>query len=94
MNSVALDAFVTVPSEYNKVTLLWIQYENSHTARLSVESKFPGMKNDGLKEVMSREATYGTILKYKAFANRAQKLRIRKSTGCTQTLSIFATYLL
>jgi len=52
------------------------------------------MKNDGLKKGMSREATYGTILKYKAFAIRAQKLRVRKSTCSTQTLSIFATYLL
>jgi len=38
------------------------------------------MKNDRLKEVMSREATYEkeTILKYKDFANRAQKLHVRK----------------
>jgi hypothetical protein len=44
------------------------------------------MKNDRLKKVTLREAIYGTILKYKAFANRAQKLHVRKSTCCIQTL--------
>ena len=37
---------------------------------------------------MSIEATYGTILKYKAFAKRTQKLRVRKSTCFIQTLQI------
>jgi hypothetical protein len=40
MNSIAWCAVVTVPSEYNRINLVWIQYGNSHTDRLSVESSW------------------------------------------------------
>jgi hypothetical protein len=75
MNAIAWDAVTTVPSEYNRITLLWIQYGNSHTDRLSVESKLPGANNDRMKEVCPEKQHNGTILKYKASTNRAQKLR-------------------
>jgi hypothetical protein len=55
---------------------------------MSGGSKFPGMKNDRLKKVMSKEATFGTVLKYKVFANRAQKLRVCKSTCFIPNLQI------